>query len=139
AATGRVTNIAVVPSTNLIFAATASSGLWESTDGGNTWAPKTDSLGVTVGAIAVVDRTALTGNSTIYVSTSGGLLKSTDSGQTFAQIATPFGAVDRMVVAKDITKDPTDPNLDILYAGTGSSFFGFSSGAVYRSLDGGAT
>src|SRR5689334_15275969 len=48
-ATGRVTNVAVVPSTGALFAATASSGLWVSNDGGNTWNPKTDQLGLTIG------------------------------------------------------------------------------------------
>jgi hypothetical protein len=125
AATGRVNHVAVVPSTNVMFAAPASGGLWRSTDGSATWQeiPNTDNL--SIGAMAVIDRPS----ATVYVTSSGGVLKSTDGGNTFTQISGSIGTATRLVATRD-PLNPNDPTKDILYA---------ANFQVSRSVDGGAT
>ena len=96
---GRATSLAINPANPLImYLGTAGGGVWKTTDGGQTWAPITDTqASLAVGAITIDPNNV----NTLYVGTgeadySGdsyygqGLLKSTDAGATWTQIATPF-------------------------------------------------
>ena len=60
-ASGRVTAIAIDPldPDNTLYAGTAQGGVWKSTDGGATWAPKSDfEASLAIGALAAVKMTA---------------------------------------------------------------------------------
>ena len=94
--TGRVAALALSRhDANAYFAASASGGVWQSFDGGGSWAPRTDRLPTTaLGAIALDPR-----NEKIVYAGSGeanyayhslygaGLYKSTDGGRTFRVLA----------------------------------------------------
>ncbi len=98
AATGRVTAIAVDPTTTttssqVIYLGAATGGVWKSTDGGNSWNTIFDqNNSLAIGGIAI----APTSNTTIYVGTGelnfsgdsyygAGVYKSTDGGNTWTQ------------------------------------------------------
>jgi hypothetical protein len=131
--------IAVDPTNPLrLYAATSSlaispqTGLYISTNGGNTWVQTT--LNVPLLTVAVDP----TNPATLYAGggpAQGGLrvYKSTDSGTTWTllNLATPSVAwVETLVV------DPTNPAT--VYAGTGYSS-SYNGPGLYKSLDGGAT
>ncbi len=131
-ASGRVVGIAAHPSdADTAYIASASGGVWKTTDGGLNWTPITDELSVlNHGAIAIDPSDP----ETIYVgtgeyttaSTGDGLFRSVDGGVNWAQIATTaqVGSTCSRVLV-----DPTNP-LRIHVTG--------NSGYV-RSTDGGGT
>ena len=115
-----VLSVAVDPTdAATMYAATFSSGVFKSTDGGDTWA-HTGPDGVIVFHIAVDPMV----HTTIYASTSLGVMRSDDAGATWrlAGQDTPY------IIT--VATDPAVP--DRVYA---CSF----QGKVYRSDDGGAT
>jgi len=120
---GRVAAIAVDPSNKkhwLIGA--AGGGVWETFDGGSSWAPRTDDQPVlTMGAIAFAPSNpkivyAGTGEAVVAVDAYGGqgVLKSIDGGTTWMpQTATASTFLNRAF--SDLAVDPTNP--DIVIAG----------------------
>jgi photosystem II stability/assembly factor-like uncharacterized protein len=136
---GRATSLAINPTNPLImYLGTAAGGVWITTDGGQTWAPLTDSQpSLAIGALAIDPNNP----NTIYAGTgeadySGdsyygeGLLKSTDGGSTWTQISAPF--VNTSGAAAPFAQIAIQPgNSSVLLAATESG--------VYHSTDAGAT
>jgi photosystem II stability/assembly factor-like uncharacterized protein len=96
---GRITAIAIDPAnSNHVYAAGAQGGVWQTTDGGNTWASLTDNQpSLAVGSL-ILDPS---NSRTIYAGTGeenfsgdsyygAGILKSTDGGATWTQYCGPF-------------------------------------------------
>jgi photosystem II stability/assembly factor-like uncharacterized protein len=138
----RVTDLEIHPtSTNIVYAAMASGGVFKSTNGGVNWTPIFDDQAVmTIGDIAVDPNTP----STLYVGTGEansssfswfgeGMYKSTDSGGTWSYI----GLEETRYIGRVIV-DPNDSDR-IWVAGMGSLFGTDSNRGVYRSLDAGGT
>jgi hypothetical protein len=138
---GRVLDIAVDPiAANTFYAATATGGVWKSTDAGATmvrdW-PATNTQAI--GAIAAASDGTLYagggeagpgGGSITYGGQ--GVYRSTDGGAHWAKAGNmPSPTVGRIVV------DPTDPNR-VFVAGTGDLFNPGGGRGVYRTTDGGA-
>lgn len=131
---GEVVDIAVDPrntSDQVIFIATNDGGVWKSTDGGTTWAPKTDYMtSLSMGALALDP-----GNpSVVYAGTGNlfdgggvfskgvGIYKSVDDGETWSVVgATLFKnvGINRIVM----------PAANVLLVA--------SANGVFRSVDGG--
>jgi photosystem II stability/assembly factor-like uncharacterized protein len=139
---GRVLDIAVDPNaSNTIYVATASGGVWKSTDAGSTMkAAWPASNPQPIGAIAAASDGTLYagtgeagpgGGSITYAGR--GIYKSTDSARTWQKAGRmPSPIVGRILI------DPTDPQR-IFVAGTGDLFNSGGGRGVYRSTDGGAT
>lgn len=135
---GLVTDIAIDPTgttDQTIFIATQNGGVWKSTDGGMTWAPKTDFLpAISIGAVALDQSNpsnVYAGTGSLFIGNgiqdfnSAGVYKSTDGGDTWT-VLNPEGVftglgVNRMVL----------PNSSTLLVGT--------SGGLFRSPDGGGS
>ncbi|HEX4697213.1 MAG TPA: hypothetical protein VH254_06035 [Candidatus Udaeobacter sp.] len=130
---GRVVALAIDPSNSshwLIGA--ADGGIWQTTDGGGTWSPRTDDqASLNGGAIAFAP-----GNPNIVYASAPmtGLLKSTDGGTTWNVTETNvFGGR----AARAFAISPTIP--DVAVAALQSSFFADDSYGIYRTTDGGVT
>jgi photosystem II stability/assembly factor-like uncharacterized protein len=135
---GRATSLAINPANPLImYLGTAEGGVWETTDGGNTWAPLTDAqASLAIGAVAIDP-----GNpNNIYAGTGEadysidsyygqGLLKSTDGGSSWTLISSPFASGGSAPAFAQIAIQPG--NSSVLLAATESG--------LYRSPDGGMT
>jgi hypothetical protein len=123
--TGRLNGLAVDPSDpNVMYAASATGGIWRTSDGGLTWFPSpTTQMGFST--IAMVNRAA--GDTVYAIDAIGDLHRSTNGAQTFTRIVTPFAGVERLVVLPD----PSSPTgaTDTLFV---ASIFG-----VFRSTNGG--
>ncbi len=145
---GRITGIAVDPTNSSnIYIAAAGGGVWQSTDGGSTYNPLTDTQNtLAMGAIAI----APSNHSKIYAGTgeannSGdsnfgqGILVSNDGGATWTLSTGPGGVFNRLAIAK-ISVDPTNPNNAYAavndYAENGLCC---SNTGIYHSTDGGST
>ena len=119
---GRISDIAVTDNAkaprgrigSVIYAATATGGVWKSTNAGVTWAPVFDSVRTgSVGAVAVAPSNpdivwVGTGESNNMRSSSWGtgVYKSTDAGKTWSAAMLPKSQhVGRIVI------DPRDPNV----------------------------
>lgn len=139
---GRITDIAMDPSDlQTIFAATASGGVWKSTDAGTNWLPITDGLPcLSIGDIAIdpSDKNTLYcgtgetnggGGSVTY--DGRGVFKSTDGGNTWTSLGLEnTGSIGRIEV------DPENP--DRIFVGAMGHLFGNNpERGVYRSTDGG--
>lgn len=93
-ASGRVVSIAPHPTNaNIVYIASASGGIWKTTDGGLNWSPITDELSNLNHGAVVLDP----GNPNVvyagtgeYTTSSGGdgLFRSMDAGMTWARIGT---------------------------------------------------
>jgi photosystem II stability/assembly factor-like uncharacterized protein len=141
AAGGRVSRAAGVPGNPAIFyAATASGGVWKSTDGGTTWKSVFDDQPVSsIGSIAV----APSDTNVVYVGSGeanirgnvaagNGIYKSIDAGKTWTHVWKQEGQIGTMVV------HPKDA--DIAYAAVlGHAFGPNPERGVYRTRDGGKT
>jgi hypothetical protein len=122
---GRVSSIAVDPNNaaHLLLGA-AGGGIWESTNTGTTWAPRTDQLpSLAIGAIAF-DPTAPSkvyagsGEGNFYFNLGAGVYKSTNGGTTWSVLASaPFVGVGFY----NLVLDPANPT--ILYAATTDGFY----------------
>jgi photosystem II stability/assembly factor-like uncharacterized protein len=144
--TGRIVGIAPSPTdANNIYVAAASGGVWETTDGGGTWAPLTDNQAtLSMGAIALAPSDA----NVIYAGTGEanntgsyygrGILVSTDGGATWT--LTGADVFDRLAIAQ-IAVDPNDANTAYAavndFADNGRPFAG--GAGIYRTDDGGQT
>ena len=108
-------------------------GVFKSTDGGNSWTATGNSLNLgPVNALAIDPDVP----ATVYAGTSQGVFKSTDGGNTW--IARNQG-IPFIPVVNALVIDPKRPST--IYIGTGVIFlpFGFASGGIFKSTDGGAT
>ena len=111
--------------TTTIYAATTS-GVYKTTDGGNTWANMTASVGANgLARKLVIDPT---NSAILYAATNRGMLRTADRGNSWAFVNTGLpGTPD--ILALEI--DPASPNT--LYA-----YNNFSAGVVYKTTNGGA-
>ncbi|MFL6569638.1 MAG: WD40/YVTN/BNR-like repeat-containing protein [Chthoniobacterales bacterium] len=130
---GRVGAIAVDPSNpqHLLLGA-AGGGIWESTNTGASWAPRSDKMpSLAIGAITFDPATPTTvyagsGEGNFYSNLGAGVYRSTDGGTTWAVLAAaPFVGVGFF----DLVVDRQNPT--ILYAATTNGF--------YKSTDSGVT
>ena len=129
---GRVSSVAIDPSNpNHILCGSAAGGVWESTNGGGNWQPRTDQMPtLTTGAIAFDPSSpnvvySGTGEGDFYAGLGAGLLRSTNGGSTWVvHTDTPFVGVG----FHDIEIDAA--NGDRMLAGT--------TNGLFRSTDGGA-
>ena len=138
---GRVSRVAGVPGDHLTyFAATASGGVWKSTDAGVRWKPVFDDQPVSsIGSIAV----APSDPSVVYVGSGeanirgnvaqgNGIYKSTDGGTRWTRVWAQDGQIGTMAV------HPLDP--DVAFAAVlGKPFGPNPERGVYRTRDGGGT
>lgn len=124
-----------------IWVGERSGGVWKTTNGGVTWAPVFDAMGVqSIGALAIAhsDPNVVwvgTGdNANARSSYSGkGVFKTTDGGRTWQ----PMGLADSQHIAR-IVIDPRDP--DVVYvAAIGHLFSTNAERGVFRTTDGGRT
>ncbi len=129
-ASGRVVSIAPHPTDpDIVYLASASGGIWKTTDGGDLWIPLTDELSsLNHGCVALDPSnpdTVYVGTGEYPTNTNGdGLFRSFDGGITWTRIATTGQVGTR---CSRIIVDPTDP--DIIHV-TGNSGY-------IRSTDGG--
>jgi photosystem II stability/assembly factor-like uncharacterized protein len=146
---GRIDDFAVVESNPyIVYAATASGGVWKTTNNGVTWEPIFDNEAVSsIGDVAVASSNpdlvwAGTGEANNRQSSSwgNGVYKSTDGGKTWTN--TKFINEDTGFI--DVALDPEDPNT--LYAAAYQrrrTPFGYNGGGphsgLYKTTDGGAT
>lgn len=137
---GRINDIEVpIQNTNIIYAATASGGIWKSVNGGTSWTGIFQNEAVsTIGnlAIAPSDPSILwagTGESNNRQSSSwgNGVYKSTDAGKTWQKM----GLDETHHIAK-IVIHPTDPNT-VYVAATGKLWGASPERGVYKTTDGG--
>jgi photosystem II stability/assembly factor-like uncharacterized protein len=141
AAGGRVSRVAGIPGDpSTYYAATASGGVWKSTDGGTTWKPVFDDQPISsIGSIAISPSNPNivyvgTGEANIRgnVAAGNGIYKSTDAGKTWTQVWKQEGQIGTMVV------HPT--NADIAFAAVlGHAFGPNHERGVFRTKDGGKT
>ena len=141
AAGGRVSRAAGVPGDpNIYYAATASGGVWKSTDGGVTWNSVFDDQPVSsIGSLAISPshpnvvyvgsgEANIRGN----VAAGNGIYKTTDAGKTWTHVWKQEGQIGTMVV------HPSNP--DIAFAAVlGKAFGPNPQRGVYRTKDGGKT
>ncbi len=125
---------------NTYYAATASGGVWKSTDGGQSWSSIFDDQPISsIGSIAVApsDPNVIyvgSGEANIRgnVAAGNGIYKSTDAGKTWSHVWTQEGQIGTLVV------HPT--NADVAYAAVlGHAFGPNPERGVYRTTDGGKT
>ncbi len=139
---GRVTAIDVVLSNpDIMYAGTASGGLWKSTSGGIKWAPIfDDEVTASIGAVAVQQSNpdviwVGTGEGNPRNSLNGGfgVYKSLDGGKTWnAMGLEQTRHIHRIII------DPTNPNT--IYVGAiGSPWGEHEERGVYKTTDGGKT
>src|SRR3954452_6012481 len=141
AAGGRVSRATGVPGDPLLYyAATASGGVWMSSDGGTTWKSVFDDQPVSsIGSIAVApsDRNVIyvgSGEANIRgnVAAGNGIYKSIDGGKTWSHVWTQEGQIGTMAV------HPKDAN-PAFAAVLGHAFGPNPERGVYRTRDGGKT
>ena len=139
AAGGRVARAAGVPGNPLIYyAATASGGVWMSSDGGTTWRSVWDDQPISsIGSIAV----AASDPNVVYVGSGeanirgnvaagNGIYKSIDGGKTWTHVWNQEGQIGTMAV------HPKDANIAFA-AVLGHAFGPNPERGVYRTRDGG--
>src|SRR3954468_2107644 len=146
---GRISDIAVTENGkpargrigNVIYAATATGGVWKSTNAGVTWVPVFDSVRTGgVGAVAVAPSNPNilwvgTGESNNMRSSSWGtgVYKSTDGGRTWSSAMLPKSQhIGRIVI------DPRDPNV-VYVAALGPLWASGGERGLYKTTDGGKT
>ena len=138
---GRATRAAGVPGDPLTYyVATASGGVWKSSDGGFSWRPIFDDQPISsIGSIAVSpsDPNVIyvgSGEANIRgnVAAGNGIYKSTDAGRTWTHVWKQEGQIGTMAV------HPKDP--DVAFAAVlGHAFGPNPERGVYRTRDGGKT
>ena len=139
---GRVTAIDVVISNpDIIYAGTASGGLWKSVSGGITWEPIFDNeVTASIGAVAIQQSNpdviwVGTGEGNPRNSLNGGygIYKSLDGGKTWSSMGLEQTRhIHRLII------DPTNPNT--VYVGAiGSPWGTHKERGVFKTTDGGET
>jgi photosystem II stability/assembly factor-like uncharacterized protein len=139
---GRVTSIDVVRhNKNIIYAGTASGGLWKSVSGGTSWEPLFDQEEVASIGVVTIDPS---NTSTIWVGTgegnprnslnSGyGVYRSRDAGLTWEHMG-----LEKTMNIHRLIVHPDDPNT-IWVGAIGSPWVEHEERGVYKSTDGGKT
>ncbi len=135
---GRTLSIAIdSTATNVVYVGTANGGVWKTTNGGDTWTPKSDyQMSLAIGALAIDPNNNMrvfagtgeynnVGVGTYY---GNGLLRSTNGGDTWTELA---GATFERDEISRIKFDPTDA--------TSQKMFLTSNTGVYESPNGGDT
>ena len=139
---GRVRSLAFDPRNPVrLLAGTASGGLWISNDGGTTWSANNDFM-PNLSATAIVFDPV--NPATVYLGTGEasaglvgvGVFKSADGGNTWQYLAAtnPDANADWRFVNR-LAVDPAQPAIVL----AGVTNFDLTSGAIYRSTDGGAS
>jgi len=129
---GRLNFVRVHPTDpNTIFVGSPAGGLWESNDGGSSWATATDQLAQVIGctdlAIDPVNPNIMylaTGDGDAGDTYTVGVLKSTDAGQTWSSTGLVFYMANYRQISK-ILIDPNNTNTIIVA----------STGGIFRSTD----
>src|SRR6476659_2863011 len=139
---GRTIDIAVVENNpDIVYAATASGGVWKTTNRGHSWTPVFErERTVSVGAIALARSTpdivwVGTGeaNSVRSSSWGDGVYRSDDGGKTWKHMGLDESRhIGRIVV------HPADPRI-VYVAALGSLFGPNADRGLYKSVDGGGT
>ncbi|WP_299256716.1 hypothetical protein [uncultured Aquimarina sp.] len=139
---GRVTSIDVVTSNpDIMYAGTASGGLWKSTSGGIKWKPIFDKqVTASIGAVAIQQSNPSviwvgTGEGNPRNSLNGGygIYKSLDGGKNWKLMGLEKTRhIHRVIV------DPTDPNT-VFVAAIGSPWGEHPERGVFKTTDGGET
>jgi photosystem II stability/assembly factor-like uncharacterized protein len=136
-ASGRVVSIAPHPTDpNTVYIASASGGVWKTTDAGAAWTPLTDELSILNHGCVAIDPSD---PEVVYVgtgeyptqSTGDGVFRSSDGGENWEQLAT---AAEVGSTCSRILVDPADPLTIHATGGLSSGVSGY-----FRSTDGGAT
>ncbi len=129
AVSGRITAITVDPNNpQTVFIGTAAGGIWKTTDGGETWAPKSDfQSSLHIGAIAIdpnnSQRIVAGGHAPIFPAGRATVLQSLDGGETWSETTVGTYLIGAIVF------DPTDASSQHLFLAAGNG--------VYESVDGG--
>lgn len=121
--TGRIVDIAVDPNDELNhwFIAAHTGGIWETKDGGNNWAPKTDGeASLAMGTITIAPS-----NPQILFATNSTLLKSINGGASWTKLPN----IGENLSFAAVRVDPADPNIVVA----------MTSAGISRSVDGGVT
>ncbi|UCE40844.1 MAG: hypothetical protein JSV17_15585 [Candidatus Aminicenantes bacterium] len=139
---GRVTDIqALDDDFRHVLVASASGGVWKSTNAGTTWVPIFDEYGsASIGAVAIFPKNpdiiwVGTGEANVRnsVGWGDGMYKSMDGGETFTRV----GLEDSHHIARVITH-PEDQN--IVYAAAQGHLWGYTGQrGLYKTTDGGET
>ncbi len=139
---GRVTALEVnLSNTSIIYAGTASGGLWKSTNEGTSWEPIFDNeKAASIGALAIFQKNpdiiwAGTGEGNPRNSLNGGygLYKSIDGGRSWQDVG-----LEKTRHIHRIITHPDDPN--IVYVGAiGSPWGAHPERGVFKTTDGGKT
>lgn len=139
--TGRMVDVAVSPDKKFILTATASGGVWKSTDFGESWNPIFEKeLSTSIGDIAIAPSNKNiiwvgTGEANIYRSShaGNGIYKSTDGGKTFSH----SGLVKSNTISRIIVH-PTNP--EVVYVGiSGNEWTTNKERGLYKTENGGKT
>ncbi|MFM2385405.1 MAG: hypothetical protein RL660_162, partial [Bacteroidota bacterium] len=119
---GRCNAVALLASSpSTIYAASGGGGIWKSTDGGATWAAKTDAYANSYFQIEYITIDPSNANTIYACIEGGGVIKSTDGGNTWAATGTGPSSAKRVLV------HPTNSS-NLLSTGTNG---------IYRSTNGG--
>ena len=140
---GRATDVAVVDrgGARRIYAAYATSGVWQTDDNGATWQPIFENYASTsIGDVAVAPSNpdilwVGTGEANIFrASMPGvGIYKSTDAGRTFVHA----GLTDTQTIAR-VVVHPTSPDT-VYVAASGHEWTDNENRGVFKTTDGGRT
>jgi photosystem II stability/assembly factor-like uncharacterized protein len=140
---GRIDDIAVARvrgQADAIYVATASGGLWKSSNNGTSWSPVFDGVDAmtSIGAVAVAPSSPLTvwvgtgeANTRQSSSWGDGVYKSTDGGKTWANM----GLKDTRSIGR-VVIDPTDENI-VYVAAQGHLWGPNAERGVFKTADGG--
>ena len=138
---GRMTDVAVSPDKDYILTASASGGVWKTTDDGESWKPIFEKeISSSIGDIAIApsDKDIIwvgTGESNIFRSSHAGcgIYKSTDQGKTFTHMGLEnSNTISRIVVHPE--------NSDIVFVGvSGNEWTPNEERGFYKTTDGGET
>lgn len=139
---GRITAVdAVWENPNIIYAASASGGVWKSENGGTKWQPIFDNMPLqNIGSIAIQQSNPSViwvgtgeGNPRNSINLGAGIYKSLDGGKTWKLMG-----LEKTRNIHRILIDPTNPN--VIYAGViGNPYAEQQERGVYKTTDGGET
>jgi photosystem II stability/assembly factor-like uncharacterized protein len=139
---GRVTSIDVVlQNPDIIYAGTASGGLWKSTSGGVSWKPIFEKeITASIGAVAIQQSNPSviwvgTGEGNPRNSLNGGygIYKSLDGGKNWQSMG-----LEKTRHIHKVVIDPTNPNI-VYVAAIGSPWGEHPERGVFKTIDGGKT